>query len=155
GADGDKLQDAWVAVAIDHAPCAAVTNELRFIEFVDVAHRPFPEVTTVKIEVPIEVEVFVAAKAPELFAVLAQMPLHFSERFGRIDHGKPAALLHLLDFLKNLQQLVGFVVYEAGIAEAQVAGSKTGQRITEGAAFEAQFGQKSGQLIVIVNQLAG
>src|SRR6185312_10287859 len=92
GADGDVLQDARVAVAIDHATRAAVADEFRLVELVDVAHRLFPEVTTVEVEVPIEVKIFVAAEAAELFFFTAQMPLHFAERFGRVHDRVTAAV---------------------------------------------------------------
>ena len=67
GADGDELQHARVAIAIDHATGAAVADQFRFVEFVDVAHRRFPEVAAIEIQVPIEIEIFVPAEAAELF----------------------------------------------------------------------------------------
>src|SRR5208283_3887981 len=66
GADSDKLQDAGVAVAVNHAARAAVANELRLVEVIDVAHWGFPEVAAVEVEVPVKVEILVAAQAAEL-----------------------------------------------------------------------------------------
>src|SRR5258708_4776864 len=43
GTDGDKLQHAGIAIAIDHTPRAAIPNQLRAVEFINVAHRLFPE----------------------------------------------------------------------------------------------------------------
>ena len=154
GADGYELQHARVPVTINHASRAAVSNELRLVEFVDVAHRLLPKVASIKIQVPIEIKVFVTAKAAEFFPVLTQVTLHFRQRFGRIDDRKSAPFLHFLNFLENLDQFLGLVVHQAGIAEAQVAGSQIGQRIAEGAAFEAQFCQKIGQFVVIIDELA-
>lgn len=155
GADGDKLQDARVAVAIDHAAGAAIPDEFRFVELVDVAHRLLPKVAAIEIEVPIEIKVFVAAEAAEFLLVLAEMALHFSQRFGRVNHRKAAALLHLFDLLENLDQFLGLVIHQAGITEAQVTGSQIGQWIAESAASESELGQEGRQLIVIINQLAG
>ena len=83
------------------------------------------------------------------------MALHFGERFGRVHHRETAALLHLLDLLEDLDQFVGLVTDQAGIAETQIARSQVGQRIAERAAFETQLSQEIRQLVVIIDQLAG
>src|SRR5580698_5797746 len=49
GADGDELENAGVAVAINHAAGAAVADELGPVELIDVAHRGFPEMATVEV----------------------------------------------------------------------------------------------------------
>src|SRR2546425_4704082 len=101
GVDGGKLEDTWVAVAINHATSAAIANQLRLVELIDIAHRRFPKVTAIEIEVPVEIKIFMAAQATELFRLAAQMALHFVERFGRIDDREAAASFHLLDFFKH------------------------------------------------------
>src|SRR5438552_4435059 len=60
-ADRDKLQDARITIAVNHAASTAVADQFGLIELVNVAHRAFPKVTAVEIQIPIEVEVFVAA----------------------------------------------------------------------------------------------
>src|SRR5471030_3221627 len=77
GADGDELQHARVAVAVNHAARAAVADELGIVPVIDLAHGRFPEVTAVKVQVPVEIKIFVPAEAAELFLFTAQMPLHF------------------------------------------------------------------------------
>ena len=67
GADGDELQHARVAVAIDHAPGAAVADEFRLVELVDVAHGRFPEMAAIQVQVPIEIKIFMPAQAAEFF----------------------------------------------------------------------------------------
>jgi hypothetical protein len=106
GANGHKLQNAGIAVAIDHAPGAAIADQLGRIEFIDVAHRRFPEVAAVQVQVPVELEILVAAETAKSFLLAPQMALHFRERLGRVDHWITAALLHLFDFLKNLKELL-------------------------------------------------
>src|SRR5690349_10921839 len=109
---------------------------------------------TIQVQVPIEIKVFVAAKAPELFPFTAQMTLHFAQGFRGIDHRKTAAMFHLLDLFENLNQFVGFVADETGVAEAEVAGSEAGERIAERATPKTKRSQKIGQLIVIIHELA-
>src|SRR5690242_2001135 len=72
GIDGNELEHAGVAVAINHAARAAIANEFRFVKFVNVAHRRFPEMATVQVQVPIQVEILVSAEAPELFRLAPQ-----------------------------------------------------------------------------------
>src|SRR2546425_10731763 len=86
GADGDKLQHAGVAVAVNHATRAAVANQLRRIELVNVAHGRFPEMTAIEVQVPVEIEIFMPAQAAKFLWLLAEMPLHFGERLGGINH---------------------------------------------------------------------
>ena len=155
GANGDELEDTGVAVAVYHAAGATIANELGGVKFVDVAHRGLPEMATVEIEVPVEVKVFVATEAAEFFGFFAQMTLHLRERFAGIDDGETARAFHVFDFLEDLDEFVGFVADETRIAEAEIAGSKAGERITESAAFEAEFFEEIRQLVVVVNEFAG
>jgi hypothetical protein len=120
GADGDVLEHARVAVTIDHAPSAPVANESGLVKFIDVAHGRFPEMATVQIEMPVEVEVLVAAEAPELFLLAAEVPLHFAQGFGRIDHREPAVGASGLDLLENLDEFVDPIVDQSDVAEAEV-----------------------------------
>src|SRR2546423_9948031 len=152
GADGHKLQHARIAVTIDHTASAAVTNQLRRIEFVDVAHRRLPEMAAIQVEVPIEVEILVTAQAPEILRLLAQVPLHLRQRLGGIDHRIAAMPFHGLDLLEHLNEFLGFVTDEARITEAKIARSQIGQRIAEGAALETKFTQEYGQFVGIVDQ---
>src|SRR3954452_22800546 len=41
GADADELQDARIAIAVNHTASAAVTNELGGIKLVNIAHGRF------------------------------------------------------------------------------------------------------------------
>src|SRR5690349_19130132 len=75
-ADGDELEDAGIAIAIDHAAGATVADELRGIELVNVAHWFLPKMATIQVQVPIEIKIFVAAEAAELLAFAAQVALH-------------------------------------------------------------------------------
>ena len=70
GADGDELQDAGVTIAIDHAAGASVADQFTLIEFVNIAHGSFPEVTTIQIQIPIQIKIFVPAQAAEFFGLL-------------------------------------------------------------------------------------
>src|SRR5581483_2336558 len=149
------LQDARVAIAVDHAAGAAVADEFRLVEFVDVAHGGFPKVAAVEVQVPIEVKILVPAQAAEFLGLLAQVALHFGQRFGGIHHRETAARLHLFDLLEHADEFLGLVADEAGVAEAQVTRSQRGQRITEGAACEAERFQKVRQLVIVVDELAG
>ena len=81
---------ARVAVTIDHAPRAAIPDELGIVKVVDVAHRSLPEMAAIQIQVPVEIKIFVPAQAAEFFRLLPQMPLHFRERFRRVHHREPA-----------------------------------------------------------------
>src|SRR5580765_8517049 len=98
--------------------------------------------TAVQVQVPIEVKIFVPAQTAKLFRLAPQVPLHLAERFLGIDDGEMTALLHLFDFLENLDQLLGFVIHQAGIAETQVTRSQVRQRITKRAALESQAREK-------------
>ena len=154
-ADGDVLQHAWVAVAVNHATRAAVADEFGIVPVIDLAHRRFPEMTPVKIEIPVEVKIFVAAEAAEFFLFAAQMPLHFIERFRRIHDGKAAVLFHKLDFFKQFDEFLVIKIHQAAVAEAQITARQRGQRITERAAFEFERFEKLRQFLVIFNQPAG
>src|SRR5580704_9100423 len=52
-ADGRELEDARIAIAVDHTARAAVADELVGAELVNAAHRLVPGVATVEVEVPI------------------------------------------------------------------------------------------------------
>ena len=56
---------------------------------------------------PIEVEILVAAQAAKLLRLPAQMALHLGQRLLGINDGEAAALLHPLDPLEHLDQLLG------------------------------------------------
>ena len=109
----------------------------------------------VEIEVPVQIEILVPAQASEPLGLAAQVPLHFAEGFPRVDHRKAALALQPQDSFINLDQLVGFVAHQAGIAEAQVAGRQVLKRVAERATGEAQLGQEPGQLLIIVDEPAG
>src|SRR5262245_25900784 len=107
GVDGHELEHTRIAVTVDHAAGATVANPLRIVPFIYVAHRCLPKVAAVKVEVPVQVEILVAAEAAEFFRLLPQMPLHFAQRLGRIHDRITALPLHLLDLLENLDEFVG------------------------------------------------
>ena len=151
GANSNKLENARVTITIDHAFGAAVADYFCLVEFVDVAHGRFPCVATVKIQIPIEIKIFVPAEATEFLRLFAQMPLHFGEGFGRIHHRIIAVPLHFFDFFKDLDEFVGFVIHQARIAETQIARSKAREWITESATGESERSQKIRKFFVIVD----
>src|SRR6185437_388025 len=155
GVDGHVLQDARVAVAINHATGAAVADEFRLVELVDVAHRFFPEVAAVEVQIPIEVKIFVAAEAAELFPFAPQMALHFVQGFSRVHDRIAAAMLHVFDFVEQLDEFGFRVIHQAAVAEAEITAGERGERVAEGAAFEAERFEERGQFIVIINEPAG
>src|ERR1039458_5756505 len=71
GADGDELQHARVAVAVNHAARAAVADELRVVPFPDLAHRLLPKMAAIQIQLPVEVKILVPAEAAEFFLLAA------------------------------------------------------------------------------------
>ena len=96
-----------------------------------------------------------AAKAAKFLALAAEMALHFVQRFGRVHHGKAAVALHLLDLFEDLDEFLGAIAHQAGIAKAQIAGTEGGQRIAKGATFKAEFAQEWRKLVIIFDELAG
>jgi hypothetical protein len=74
--DADMLHDAVVAVAVDHARRAAVTQALRAVELRDLAERPVPVVASVKVQVPAQVEELPSRETIEVLGFAAQMTLH-------------------------------------------------------------------------------
>ncbi len=138
GADGDELQHARVAVAVNHAARAAVADELRVVPFPDLAHRLLPEMAAIQIQIPVEVKILVPAEAAEFFLLAAQMPLHLVERFRRVHNGIAAVFFHLLDFFKQLDQFGVVEIHQPTVAETQITARERSQRITERAAFEAE-----------------
>src|SRR6266508_3432899 len=100
-ADGHKLEHAGIPVAIDHAPGAAIANELGLIPFIHVAHGSLPEVAAVQIQVPIEIKIFVSTETAEFLLLASEVALHFSERLRGIHHWITAALFHGFDSLEN------------------------------------------------------
>src|SRR3954468_9421168 len=130
-ADGHELQDARIAIAVNHATGATVANELGLVEVVDAAHGRFPEMAAIKIEVPIKVKVFVPAQATEFLGLLAEVALHLGERFGGIDHRIAARFLHRFDLLEYLDEFFDPISNQARIAKAEIARSERGQRIAE------------------------
>src|SRR5881394_1412823 len=117
GVDGHELEHTRIAVAVDHATGATVAYLLRFVPFIYVADRCLPKVAAVKVQVPVEVEILVTAEAAEFLRFLPQMPLHFGQRLGRIHDRITALPLHLLDLLEHLDEFVGPITDECGIAE--------------------------------------
>lgn len=111
GVDRDMLQDAGIAVAIDHATRAAVADDLGLVELIDAAHWGFPEMAPVEVEVPVEVEILMAPEASEFFGFALEMALHIGERLGRVDYGEPAALFHGLDLLEDPNQFVRGIIH--------------------------------------------
>ena len=108
----------------------------------------------VKVEIPVEIKIFMTGEAAEFFSFAAQMPLHFIQRFHWIDDRETTAPFHPFDFLEQLDQLVFCVIHQAAVAETQVAAGQRSQRITERAALEAERFEKRGQFVVIINQPA-
>ena len=155
GADGDELQHARISVAVNHALGAAVADELGIVPVPDLAHRLVPRMAAVEVEIPVEVKIFVAAEAAEFFLFAAQVALHFIERFGRVHHGIPAVLFHLLDFFKQLNQLLLVEIHQAAVAETQIAARQRRERIAERAAFETERFQKVRKFFIVFNQPAG
>jgi len=154
GADGDELQHAGIAVAVNHAARAAVADELGLVPFPDLAHRLFPKMAAIQVQLPVEVKILVPAETTELLLFAAQMPLHFRKRFVRIDDGESAVRLHRLDFAEQFDEF-GFVeIDEAAVAETQVAARERRERIAERAAFEVERFEKRRQFFVVVNQPA-
>src|SRR6185503_16531497 len=154
GADRDELQNARIAIAIDHATRATVADKFRGIELVNAAHRLFPKVTAIQVQIPVEVKIFVPAKTAELLALAAQMALHLVERLGRIHHREAAGALHVLDLLKNLDEFIGAITHQGGIAKTEVTGAQGRKRVAERAAFEAEFAQERRQLVIVLNEFA-
>jgi hypothetical protein len=154
GVDGGKLEDAGIAIAVNHAARAAVADEFRLVELVNVAHGLFPKMAAVKVEIPVEVKIFVTGEAAKFFTFAAQMPLHFIQRLHWIDDSKTTAPFHPFDFLEQLDQLVFGVTHQAAVAETQVAAGQRSQRITERAALETECFEKRGQFVVIIDQPA-
>src|SRR3954470_3254677 len=79
GADGHELENARITIAIDHATGAAVANQLGFVEVVDAAHWRLPVMAAIQLQIPIEIEIFMAAEASEFFRLFAEMTLHLTE----------------------------------------------------------------------------
>ncbi len=149
------MQHAGVAVAVYHAARAAVADELGIVPVIDLAHGRFPEVTAVKVQMPVEIKVFVPAEAAEFFLLAAQMALHFVERFAGVHHRKIAALFHQFDLLEQFQQFVLLEIHQPAVAKTQIAAGQRCERIAERAAFETERFEKIRQFVVIVNQPAG
>src|ERR1041385_567277 len=112
GVDGDKLQDARVTIAIDHASCAAVANKFGIIELVNAAHGCFPKMAAVKVQIPIEVKVLMPAQAPEFLRLTAQMALHFGQRLLRIDDREAARPLQVFHPFEYLDQFVRSIAHQ-------------------------------------------
>ena len=51
GADGDELQHAGIAVAVNHAARAAVANEFEVVPVPDLAHRRLSEMAAIQIQI--------------------------------------------------------------------------------------------------------
>src|ERR1043166_2387846 len=59
GTDRHELEDARISIAIDHAAGAAVADQLRRVELVNVADGRLPEVAAVKVQFPVEIDILV------------------------------------------------------------------------------------------------
>ena len=64
GVDGHGLEDAGIAVAIDHALGATVADELGYVEVVNAAHGLVPGVAAIEIQIPIEVCLLYTSPSP-------------------------------------------------------------------------------------------
>ena len=140
--DGDELEDAGVAVAIDHAAGAAVANEFIGAEIVDAADGLLPEMAAVKLEVPIEVEVFMAAEAAEFLGLAAEEALHFAEGFAGVLDRESGLGLEAEDAFVDFDEFLDGVIDEAGIAEAEITGFELGEGVAKGAVLEAERGEE-------------
>src|SRR5262249_54952747 len=101
-----------------HTASTAIADQFGLVKLVNAAHWLFPKMAAVQIEIPIQIEIFVPAEATKFFRLAPQVPLHFVERFSRIDYREMASSLHLFDLLKDLDEFLGFVGDQVGIAEA-------------------------------------
>src|SRR2546422_3455923 len=84
GADRHKLEHARIPITVDHASRAPIADQLRRIELVNVAHGCLPIVTPVEVQIPVQVEIFVAAQAAESLRLPSEVALHFRERLHRV-----------------------------------------------------------------------
>src|SRR5579859_282958 len=98
--DGDELQHTRITVAVNHAARATVPNKLRIVPFPNFAHRLLPIMTAIKVEVPVQIEIFVPTQATKFFLFAAQMPLHFGERLHGINDWKMVVAFQVLDLLE-------------------------------------------------------
>src|SRR5215470_2694636 len=138
--NGNVLHRRGVAIAIDHAARATVANELRIIEFVDRAQRPFPEMAAPELKLPIEIEVAEAAETRKILRLVAQETLHLLQRPRRIDDVN--ARFQRLDLVEQRYELAPREIDDAGIAITQEARIEVGQRIGKRHCFEAEIVEK-------------
>ena len=96
-ANGDVLKDAGITITIDHASGATVADQLGFVEVVDGAHGGFPVMASVKVQVPIQIEILVTSETAEALGFPFQVPLHLVQGFGGIHDGESAASLEFFD----------------------------------------------------------
>ena len=87
----DMLHDQIVAVTIDHARGAAIAHALGPVEFLYVAERSVPMMTSPKLQVPIQIERFPSRQACETLSLAAQVALHVLDRRDRVLHRKLSA----------------------------------------------------------------
>ncbi len=133
---------------------ATVANQLALVEFVDVAHRLVPGVAAVKIEVPIEVKYLCPPRQPNRSGSLRKWRcISVRDSIG-LTTGKPLRVFIRLDLLEDLDQFLRLVTDQLRIAETQIAGVQTGQRIAERATGKAERAQKLRQFVVVVDQSA-
>src|SRR5688572_27092089 len=115
----------------------------------------FPEVTAIKVQVPIEIEVFVAAQAGETLLLAPHVPLHLGERLRGIEHPDAASILELFDPSEDRDELLRRVANEAGAAEAQITRVQGREGIAEGARGEPQLAQEFREQLIVIDQFAG
>ena len=155
GIDGHVLEDAGITITINHASRATIAYEFGLIEFIDITHGRFPEMASVKVQVPVQIEILMAAEANEALGLSFQVPLHLGEGLGWINHREAAAALHFFDFFEHADEFLGGIIDEIGIAKAQVAGLEVGKGIAECAAVKTKFLEEGGQFFVIIDEFAG
>src|SRR5215813_13515982 len=99
--NGDVLHRARVAIAVDHATRAVIAHKLAVVKLVDRTHWRFPVMAAPQHQVPIEVEIPVAAETGKSFFRSLQMSFHvvdggrwiyysefFLQRFHLVEGGK-------------------------------------------------------------------
>src|SRR5438128_12117300 len=84
----DVLHDAWVTIAVDHAPRAPIADSLRAIELVNRAHRLLPIMAPPQHKMPITVEVLKSAQARKTLRLVFDKTLHFLERGSQVQDQK-------------------------------------------------------------------
>ncbi len=155
GADGAKLEHAWVAITIDHATGTTVAHRGGGLPLFDVAERSRPMVAAVESEVPVEIEILVAGQAAEPFRLAPEVAAHVGQRGGGVEDQATAVVLEALDAVEDHQQFPRGVADRARAAVAQAARGQGRDGVTEGATGEAEGSEELGQPLIVLDQLAG